>query len=129
MATITRIEDIETWRLARELSRKIWKVSCTENFAKDFGLKNQINKVAGSTMDNIAEGFGRGGNKEFIHFLTIAKASNEEVKSQIYRALDRSHIDEKIFNILFAEVNLINAKLITFINYLKTSNHKGNKFK
>jgi len=129
MPTIKSIEEIESWRMARELSRKIWKTTNTGSFANDYALKNQINRASGSTMDNIAEGFGRGGNKEFVQFLSIAKASNEEVKSQIYRALDRGHIDQKIFDILFSETNVLNAKLISFMRYLKASNIKGDKFK
>ncbi|MEN0051892.1 MAG: four helix bundle protein, partial [Bacteroidota bacterium] len=82
MTTFKRFEEIEAWRLARELENKIWKCSNDGTFGKDYGLKNQINRSTGSVMDNIAEGFGRGGNKEFIQFLCISRASNDEVRSQ-----------------------------------------------
>ncbi len=69
----------------------------TESFFKDFGLRDQINRASGSIMDNIAEGFERGGRKEFIQFLSYAKGSSGEVKSQLYRALDRDTLMKKHF--------------------------------
>ncbi len=80
MATISRFEDLEIWQLARQQANEIWLVYNEGPFAKDFELKNQINAASGSVMDNIAEGFERSGNKEFVHFLLIAKGSNGEVR-------------------------------------------------
>lgn len=75
-----KIEEIEAWNKARGVAKLIWEVSSEGTFAKDFSLKDQINRAAGSVMDNIAEGFGRGGNKEFSSFLSIARGSAQEVK-------------------------------------------------
>ncbi|MBX2927842.1 MAG: four helix bundle protein [Saprospiraceae bacterium] len=77
-----KIEDIEAWNKARALAKQVWEVSNQGSFVRDFSLKDQINRAAGSVMDNIAEGFGRGGNKEFSNFLSIARGSAQEVKSQ-----------------------------------------------
>jgi len=75
MATIERFQDIICWQKARELENVIYRLTSSESFAKDYGLKDQINRATGSVMDNIAEGFGRGGNKEFANFLMISRAS------------------------------------------------------
>src|SRR5690606_5076858 len=92
MATIKEIEDIHAWRKAREFAQKAYKISNQGTFARDFPLKDQLNRSSGSTMDNIAEGFGRGGNREFANFLSYARGSAEESKSQVYRAYDRKYI-------------------------------------
>src|SRR5687768_6908012 len=100
MATIRSFEDLEVWKKAREFSGKIYDLTCQGSFAKDYSLKDQINKSSGSVMDNIAEGFERGGNKELITFLSYSKGSVGEARSQLYRAFDRKHIGETIFNTL-----------------------------
>ena len=92
MATIKSFEEIEAWRKARVLSKEIFELTQKGSFSKDFSLRDQINRSSGSIMDNIAEGFERGGNTEFIQFLSIAKGSAGEVCSQIYRAHDRNHL-------------------------------------
>jgi len=129
MATFKRFEEIESWRLARELANRIWEYSNKGTFRQDYGLKNQINRSAGSVMDNIAEGFGRGGNKEFIQFLCISRASNDEVRSQLYRAFDRKHLEEETFNQLFKESLKVGTKINNLIQYLRKSDFKGDKFK
>jgi len=83
MGTIERFEDIEAWREARVLVKRIYEVTAQGRFARDFGLRDQIRRAAISTMSNIAEGFERGSNKEFVHFLYVAKASAGEVRSQL----------------------------------------------
>jgi four helix bundle protein len=81
MATIQRSEEMVAWQKARELSRDIYRVSAQNEFARDYDLKSQIRRSSGSVMDNIAEGFERGGKNEFIQFLGIAKGSAGEVRS------------------------------------------------
>ena len=97
MATIKRFEDIIAWQKVRELSKMVYHMTGFDAFSKDFSLKNQIRDSSGSAMDNIAEGFERNGNREFIQFLSVSKGSCGEVKSQLYRALDQKYIDELLF--------------------------------
>ena len=129
MASIKRFEEIKAWELARKQCLNIWNLSNMGTFLNDHGLKNQINRASGSVMDNIAEGFGRGGNREFINFLGIARASNDEVRSQIYRALDRGHISETEFMELVSQCTAIGIRINNFIEYLRKSDYKGQKFK
>jgi len=128
MATIKTFEDMEAWRMARELSNNIYDLSLTGTFAKDYGLKNQINRSSGSVMDNIAEGFERNGNREFIQFLSVAKGSAGEVRSQLYRALDRKHITKEQHNGLKENALQISKSISGLINYLNKSDLKGIKF-
>ena len=90
------IEEIKAWKLARQLAKEIWIDTQQGTFAKDWKLKDQINDAAGSIMDNIAEGYGRGGNKEFSNFLSMARGSAQEVKSQLDRAYDRQHLSRSV---------------------------------
>ena len=83
MATFKRFEDIEGWQAAKELCSKINNIIQTTELKRDYSLRNQIDDSSGSVMDNIAEGFGRGGNIEFINFLTIAHGSACECQSQV----------------------------------------------
>lgn len=130
MATIAKFEELEVWQFARELTNEIFEIfSTSEQFSRDYKLKNQINGSSGSVMDNIAEGFERGGRNEFINFLTYSKGSAGEVKSQLYRALDRKYISQEQFHQLYEKADLIGKKTGPFINYLNTSEHKGTKFK
>jgi len=128
MASIKSFEDIIAWQKARDLAKEIWNLTLQKPFSLDFSLRDQINRSAGSIMDNIAEGFERGGNKEFIQFLFIAKASLAEVKSQLYRATDRKHIDEKLLNEKKTKINELANIIGGLINYLKKTEIKGVKF-
>jgi four helix bundle protein len=128
MASIKRFQDLNCWKQSRILENKIWEISSIGSFSKDYGLKDQINRATGSAMDNIVEGFGRGGNKEFINFLIISRGSVLEVQSQLQRALDRKHIDQVIHNECF-EMSESVAKLLTsFIVYLRNSPEKGPRY-
>ena len=129
MATITKIEEIEAWQLARELYKEIYIICRDIAVSKEFKLKEQIKSASGSIMDNIAEGFERNGNAELIQFLSVAKASNAEVKSQLYRFLDNNYLDEIKFKSLYNLTDDIGNKLGAWIKYLKTSEMKGAKFK
>lgn len=130
MATFTKFEELEVWQSARALGQRIFTtIQQSESFAKDFRLKDQINAASGSVMDNIAEGFTRGGNKEFCGFLSIAKSSCAEVQSQLYRALDRQHIGKEDFDELYQEAEWLANKIGGFIKYLRNSELRGVKFK
>lgn len=127
MATLKNFEELEIWKLARELNRDIYiHIKLTK---KDPELQRQINRSASSIMDNIAEGFERNGTKEFIQFLSISKASCSELRSQLYRAFDRGYLNDKIFNRLAQKTILQNNKIGGLIGYLKRSGHQGTKFK
>lgn len=130
MATISKFEDLDIWQIARELANEIFEAfTRSTEFAKDYKLKEQINGSSGSVMDNIAEGFERGGRNEFINFLTYSKGSAGEVKSQLYRALDRQYISNEQFESMYNKCDIIGKKTGSFIIYLNSSEHKGNKFK
>jgi four helix bundle protein len=98
MSKIERFEDLIAWQKSRELTKRIYEVTRHDDFAKDFGLKNQIQRAAVSIMPNIAEGFERGGRAEFHQFLSVAKASCAEVRSQLYAALDAGYLSRSVFN-------------------------------
>ena len=95
MAKIQKFEDLEIWRLAREICKQIDNLIQNTDLKTNYALRNQIDRSSGSIMDNIAEGFERNGNREFINFLSIAKGSAGEVKSQSYRAFDKKLISEE----------------------------------
>jgi four helix bundle protein len=97
MATITRFEDIEAWRKALGLTRMLYEVSKRGAFAKDYGLKDQIRRAGVTSMCNIAEGFGRDGDREFVQFLAQARGSTAQTKAQPHDALDARFINERPF--------------------------------
>lgn len=130
MATIRKFEDLEIWQIARSLCKEIFDIySNSEVFSKDYKLKDQINGSSGSAMDNIAEGFDRNSRNEFIQFLSISKGSVGEVKSQLYRALDRNYITNEIFEHLYKKADELSNKTGGFISYLNSSEFRGLKFK
>ena len=129
MATITSFEDIDIWQKARELSNEIYSKTMDGTFSKDYSLRDQINRSSGSVMDNIAEGFERGGNKEFIQFLSYSKGSCGEVRSQLYRAKDRNHITKDEFENLALKAKEVGKQIAGFMIYLSKSEIKGTKFK
>ena len=129
MAKIERFEDIEAWKLARETAKIIYDFSAKEEFCRDFALVNQIRRASISILSNIAEGFERDGDKEFIQFLSIAKGSSGEVRAQLYVALDQNYINEKEFNHLAEKLMEINRMLSGLIKYLRQSELRGSKFR
>lgn len=126
--TIEKIEDIEIWQVSRKLTRLVYQYTNGESFSKEFRFRDQIRAASGSIMDNIAEGYGRGGNKEFINFLCIARGSNEETRSQLYRAYDNKFISPSEFEDAIALVNEVSKKINSFIGYLKKSELKGPRY-
>ncbi len=129
MPTQKKFEDIEVWQLAREFCKDIFRIMQYDGLKTDFALKDQINRSSGSTMDNISEGFGRGGNREFINFLSISKGSIEEARSQLYRIYDREYIKKDEFISIKDKTIEIENKIGGLISYLKKSGFKGTKFK
>lgn len=128
MATINRFEDIKAWQKARDVDKKIFQFSSRSDFSKDYDLKSQIRRASGSVMDNIVEGFGRGGNREFIQFLGISKGSANEVKSQLYRVLDREYITNDEFQITYDQLSEVIRMTDSLIGYLTQTEIKGRKF-
>lgn len=128
MAAIKRFEDLEICQLSRALCNEIYEVIENSNLKNNFRLANQIDGSSGSIMDNIAEGFERNGNKEFVQFLSISKASCGETRSQLYRVLDRNFINDATFENLKNQSETLSKKIEAFINYLKNSELKGAKF-
>ncbi|HYK47826.1 MAG TPA: four helix bundle protein [Parafilimonas sp.] len=129
MATIKRFEDILSWQKGRELNRIIGGYIDAGKFKRSFKLIDQVEGSAGSIMDNIAEGFERAGNKEFIQFLYISKGSCGEFRSQLYRALDRKFIEQDEFELLYNLAKEVIVLLQKLIDYLQKTELKGSKFK
>ncbi len=127
--SVKYFEDLEAWKLSRVLSKKIYNVSNDGKFTKDYGLRDQIRRAAVSIMSNIAEGYERGGNKEFIQFLSIAKASCGEVRSQLYVVMDQCYVGKLECEQLIDEFKKLSIMISNFIEYLKGSRYKGAKYK
>ncbi len=121
MARIECFEDIESWQDARTLVKNIYEATAEGRFARDFGLRDQIRRAAISAMSNIAEGFERGSNKDFVRFLYMAKGSAGEVRSQLYAAIDLSYLEEQEANELMRLAQVVSRRISAFIKYLKGS--------
>lgn len=129
MATIKRFEELEIWKNARVICKIIHSYTKKKDFSKDFTLINQLKRSSGSTMDNIAEGFGREGNREFVNFLSISKGSCNETKSQIYRAFDFGYISEKEMSEVCELIDKTAIGIKKLMDYLIKTEFKGTKFK
>ena len=129
MSTFKRFEEVIAWQLARELCKEIYRICKQTGLSKDYKLRDQIDASSGSIMDNIAEGHGRGGNKEFIQFLEVAHASGAETQSQLYRLLDREYILQDEFNRLYQLTGRAKKAIIELIKYLSSSDLRGPRFK
>ena len=127
MATVRDFEELAIFQKARELSKKIYPITQKEEFKYDSRFVQQIRAAAGSIMDNIAEGFERGGNKEFLNFLYIAKGSCGEVRSQIIRASDVGFIDNDTSTRLYNDCIGLSKAISAFVKSLKTSGYRGSK--
>ncbi len=121
MATWTQFEDLESWQAARRLNQLFWDLATKGSFGRDFALIDQMNRSAGSAMDNIAEGFDGGSNAEFARFLAYTQRSCSEFKSQLYRAFDRGHIDRGQFEQMTSVNREVYNKTGGLIKHLRTS--------
>lgn len=119
---ITRFEEIEGWQVGRELTRRVYAVAGKGAFARDTGLKDQIQRAAGSVMHNIAEGFDGGSNAEFIKFLRYSQRSASEVQSQLYVALDQNYVSAEDFAQIYDLADHARSKVGGFIAYLQRAN-------
>jgi four helix bundle protein len=116
---ITRFEDIDAWQEARKLVKMVYDmISKSSKFRKDFRFVNQIQDAAVSAMSNIAEGFSRRSNKEFIQFLFVSKSSAAEVQSQLYVALDQQYITQDDFERIYNQAEIVSKMDSGFIKYL-----------
>ena len=129
MSTIQRFEDLEAWKISREVTKDIYKLSASGLFSRDFGLRDQIRRASVSIMSNIAEGFERDGDKEFVQFLAIAKGSAGEVRSQLYVALDQEYVSEIEFYSVYQKLTENSRVISGLMKYLQQSDFKGKKFR
>jgi len=129
VATYERFEDLPVWREARTWAGQIYQLTRKGPFRDDWGLSQQIQRAAVSVMSNVAEGFERGSNREFIRYLFIAKGSTGEVRSQLYLALDLDYITQSEFQAAHRQCISISQQLGNFIGYLKNSEYQGAMFK
>jgi four helix bundle protein len=129
MNKIEKFEDVIAWQKARALAKEVYTSAKVGLFAKDFGLRDQIQRAAVSTMANVAEGFERGGDKEFIQFLSNSKGSCGEVKSHLYVALDQEYITRARFDQLYENANEVGRLISGFMAYLRKSDLRGNKYR
>ena len=129
MKKIKKFEDIESWKSARKLTNEVYKATSIGGFVRDFGLKDQIRRASASILSNIAEGFERGNDKEFAHFLAIAKGSTGEVRAQLYVALDQGYLPTGTFEQLTSLAIEIGELLSGFMRYLSQSTLRGNRYR
>jgi four helix bundle protein len=129
LGTIERFEDLEAWKLARELTGLVYTCSGAGNFGCDFALRDQIRRASISIVSNIAEGFERDGDKEFLQFLSMAKGSCGEVRAQLYLALDQQYISEALFQELTTKAIQLSRVISGLIRYLRQSQLSGKKYK
>jgi len=121
MAKFERFEDIQAWQKARVLVKEVYSLSKSGVFARDFGLRDQIRRASVSIMLNIAEGFGRKTNREFLQFLVIAHGSTAEVQAALYVALDQGYLAEPEFKTLYGLANETSKLIMGLSNYLKAN--------
>jgi len=122
---IERFEDIRAWKETRELVKRIYEVTDGQAFQRDYSLRDQIRRAAVSIMGNIAEGFDRQSNREFVRFLLIAVSSASELKSHLYVALDQKYIDEESFREIYDRATMVGKLINGFIGYLRKKKVKS----
>lgn len=129
MATIEKFEDIEAWRSSREVNKLICAITANEKFSRDFALTNQMRRASISVLSNIAEGFERGGDKEFVQFLSVAKGSCGEARAQLYIALDQHYISAAEFDSISNKLSETGRLISGLMKYFLESDLRGSKFK
>ncbi len=129
MGRTKKFEDIESWKRARSLTKNIYQVTATGKFAHDFGLKDQMRRATVSILSNIAEGFERGGDKEFLQFLALAKGSCGEARAQLYAVLDQEYISVVQFETLIRPVTEVSQLISGLMKYLRESTLRGSKYR
>ena len=129
MAKINKFEDLECWKRARRFTIEIYKVTGIGKFARDFALRDQIRRAAISILSNVAEGFERGGDNEFLQFLSVAKGSSGEARSQLYVALDQSYVSQNQFESLSKSVTEVSQLISGLMKYLRQSSLRGSKYR
>ncbi len=128
MEKVRRFEDLEVFQRARMLCKEIYRITKVEPFKNDFRFVQQIRASSGSIMDNIAEGFERNGNKEYINFLYIAKGSCGELRSQLLRAFDAEFVGKEDFDKLYNEAEEIGKLLFRLIQSIRQKGNRGSKY-
>ena len=126
---IKKFEDLESWKKARKLTNTVYEATGTGRFMRDFGLKDQIRRAAISILSNIAEGFERGGDKEFLQFLAVAKGSCGEVRAQLYIAADQGYLSQELFERLTSNTADIGRLISGLMKYLSNSELRGSKYR
>lgn len=119
MPTIQRFEDLSAWKKAREITKRVYKLTNQGDFARDFGLKDQIRRSSVSIMANIAEGFVRRSDRDLLNFLKISRSSAAEVKSHLYVALDQGYVDDQGFRELFAALDEVSRMIYGLVKHLR----------
>jgi len=126
---IKKFEELESWKKARKLTNTVYEATASGSFTRDFALKDQIRRASISILSNIAEGFERGGDKEFLQFLAIAKGSCGEVRAQLYIAGDQGYLPQALFTRLIDNANEIGRLISGMMKYLNKSELKGSKYR
>ena len=121
MTAITRFEEIEAWKAARQLTNMVYALSNKEGFNRDFGLRDQIRRASISVMSNIAEGFESRTDVQFINFLGMARASAGEVRAQLYIALDQKYITDNQFKEAYTLAEKCARQIAKFMTYLEAN--------
>lgn len=129
MPTIERFEDLQCWQAGRRLKRTVYPRTRKNAFSSDFALVSQIRRATQSVTANIAEGFEREGNREFIQFLSQAKGSAGETKDHLYTALDERYVDQAEFDQAYAQAEDVTRLIGGFMSYLRRAETSGSKFK
>jgi len=129
MATVARFEDLDVWQKARALVNEVYALTRDGSFGQDFALRDQIRRAAVSVMANIAEGFERGGDKEFRQFLAVAKGSCGEVRSHLWAALDQGYATQAQHGEMCKRAEEVGRMIAGLMRHLHRSPLRGSKYK